>query len=128
MDFDKYENKYPYFSYEAERQYKEKLIEEINNTVASGKEIQEMLANVPNKVKELRKKEEAKYANEGNRLYLLFREDALEEAGLTYLPEDFQGRLFDKAWEDGHSYGYSEVFNYLLGLADLMDGYNVTKI
>jgi hypothetical protein len=35
------------------------------------------------------------------------------------VPEQYVGKVISKAWEDGHSSGYSEVFNCALGLAEI---------
>lgn len=128
MDYSKYVNKLQYPSKEDLKKYEEELSFDILNTTTTGKELKRMFDEIPERVKQHKKSLNDKYQKENARLYMLFRSDALKEAGLSYLPEDFQGRIFGKAWEDGHSCGYSEVFNYLLGYADLFDGYDVVKI
>jgi hypothetical protein len=36
-----------------------------------------------------------------------------------YIPEDKKSKVWSKAWEDGHSSGYHEVYLHLVGLVDL---------
>lgn len=127
MDYSKYENTLPCLSIKDELKYKQKLLNEINNMTASGGCIQSMIADVPNKVKKWRVKQQAAYTRENIRLYLLFKEDALEETGLNRFPEAFQNKLFLNAWEHGHDFGYSEVMNHLVELSEMMDGFDVTE-
>lgn len=47
-----------------------------------------------------------------------FRADALADSGLTGDPAG--DVLFDKAWEDGHAHGHSEVLNELERLVDFL--------
>lgn len=47
-----------------------------------------------------------------------FKADLLEEAGITDHPK--ADMLFNKAWEQGHSSGYSEVYNCFYDLLDLI--------
>lgn len=48
----------------------------------------------------------------------LFKEAALEEVGLSDHPK--ADKVFEKAWRDGHSSGYAEVFGELQELSELM--------
>lgn len=128
MDYSKYENKVEYPTSEIIKSYKDELVDEIMGKTAIGKEIQEMLLKVDEEVKNYKLKLEKKYAKEQYNIYMQFREDALEEAGLSHLPEEIQGRIFAKAWGKGHSFGNSEVFNYLLEYSELFEGYTMTKI
>ena len=58
------------------------------------------------------------WQKEEQRLYDLFRVDALEEARLTEHPR--ADKAFDFAWSEGHSSGFSKVFNYLLRIAEVL--------
>jgi predicted RNase H-like nuclease (RuvC/YqgF family) len=43
-----------------------------------------------------------------------------EASGLNkHVPEEKRGKLWSKAWEDGHSSGYSDVYTHLCELVDL---------
>lgn len=55
---------------------------------------------------------------EEQRLHEQFKEDLLEELGVTDNPK--ADLLFAKAWESGHSGGYYEVYNVALDLVDLI--------
>lgn len=59
------------------------------------------------------------YTAEEQRLMGQFYTDAIEEAGLSNHPKS--AVIYSKAWEDGHSGGYSEVFNKLLDLAEFVE-------
>ena len=47
-----------------------------------------------------------------------FSTDVFEALGISDNPKKWD--VFNLAWEYGHSYGYSEVWNYLMDLADLI--------
>lgn len=47
-----------------------------------------------------------------------FQVDAFEELGITNHPK--AQLLFDKAWDNGHSGGYTDVFNEMSHLVDLI--------
>jgi len=57
------------------------------------------------------------YREESNRLERLFKIEALEEVGLSDHPK--ADKIFAYAWEQGHAYGYSEVFIHLRDIAEL---------
>jgi len=57
------------------------------------------------------------YNAEIGRLREEFKHDALDEFGLLNHPK--ADKIFAYAWEQGHSAGYSEVYNYLSELSDL---------
>ncbi len=57
------------------------------------------------------------YNKEENRLYELFKNDALTEVGLINHPR--ANDIFGFVWKNGHSNGYYEVFNYLDDMAYL---------
>jgi hypothetical protein len=59
------------------------------------------------------------YQAEEQRLMAQFYTDAIEEVGLSKHPKS--NVIYSKAWEDGHSGGYSEVFNKLLDLAEFVE-------
>jgi len=44
-----------------------------------------------------------------------------EVAGLNSIPEKFRDKIWNKAWDDGHAYGYSEVYYKLLDLVDIFN-------
>lgn len=50
-----------------------------------------------------------------------FWNDARNDLGYdSFLDEDGMNKIESKAWENGHSYGYSEVFSHLEDLVSLM--------
>lgn len=51
----------------------------------------------------------------------------IEESGADKFTPKQQAILYTKAWQDGHSYGYSEVLLYLQELVDLVDQFNEAK-
>lgn len=64
------------------------------------------------------KKKRKAYDTENARIYKQFKEDLFKELGITGHPK--AETLFQKAWEQGHSAGYEEVFNYASDLVDLL--------
>jgi hypothetical protein len=59
------------------------------------------------------------YNQESKKLYIRFQNDALEEVGLLDHPK--ADKIFNFAWEQGHSLGYSEVYYWLEDIAELFD-------
>lgn len=68
------------------------------------------------------------WRNEEDRLHNIFVTDCRsyfeEELGTT-LKDIAWNSIFTKAWSDGHSYGYHEVFNHLVDLVSVVK--NVLK-
>jgi hypothetical protein len=58
------------------------------------------------------------YHNEDYRLKELFKADLFEELEITDNPK--RELLFQKAWDRGHSAGFSEVYAEALELVDLI--------
>lgn len=45
-----------------------------------------------------------------------------KEAGLfETVPEDKQSKVWNYAWQQGHSSGYTEIYNYLLDIVELFE-------
>jgi hypothetical protein len=64
------------------------------------------------------KEEAAEYIAESRRLRNLFRDDALEEVGLTGHPKALEA--FNLAWDEQHHSGKREVVEFLESLATLL--------
>ena len=106
MDITKYENSIP-------RPNKSEFYVTIKATAPSGK-VHEV------KVFEEEPYREAMraYKNEENRLLNSFREDLLEELGITNHPK--AELLMSKAWEHGHSGGYNDVVYWAWEFVDFL--------
>jgi hypothetical protein len=61
----------------------------------------------------------AAYCEESVRLHDKFKADALEELGLTGHPK--AEKLFEKAWEKGHSDGLYSVYEWMETLKELIE-------
>ena len=59
------------------------------------------------------------YMKERDRLAALFKSEALKSVGLENHPK--KDIIYSKAWEDGHSRGYSEVYGKLVELAEFIE-------
>jgi len=60
------------------------------------------------------------YRNEEYDINQIIEAHIKEESGFnTIIPDDKKDKVWRKAWEDGHSNGYSEVYGCLCGLVDL---------
>ena len=75
---------------------------------------------------ELAKYNEEKEIVEGQNasLFDAIAEFIKQEAGLYAIPKVAQDKVWYKAWEDGHSSGYTEVYGHLESLVSLFDGIN----
>jgi hypothetical protein len=58
------------------------------------------------------------YKDEKSKLYDEFKADLFADLGIETNPK--KEKLFSKAWEDGHSSGYGEVYSCALDLVDLI--------
>lgn len=58
------------------------------------------------------------YNDEECYLVEMFKQDLFNELGIADNPK--REKLFAIAWENGHSSGYSEVFNEAIDLVDLI--------
>lgn len=57
---------------------------------------------------------------EVRQLYGILEEFLKEDSGFyEYIPKEKQNKVWSYAWQQGHSSGYSEVYNYLLDLVEL---------
>lgn len=56
---------------------------------------------------------------ERKRLKELFYQDLCEDSGVE--DNNTSRKVFDKAWEDGHSSGYYEIYTNWLDLWDFLD-------
>lgn len=65
------------------------------------------------------KKAKVAYAVEQQRIMAEFKCDLFEELGIANHP--MREKLYSKAWEDGHSSGFQEVYNCALNLVDLIE-------
>ena len=59
----------------------------------------------------------ALYNQREGEIYELVKHDMLEDVGLLNHPK--ANKIWSYAWEQGHSSGYSEVYNVLLDLTEL---------
>lgn len=66
----------------------------------------------------LRKLRDA-YREKDAELHRLFKNDAEDEFGLADLPTKAKEAIHAKAWADGHSSGYYEVWNQYYDLAEI---------
>lgn len=106
MDMTKYENSIP-------MPHRTEFYVTVKATAPSGK-----VHEVKVFEEELYRKALAVYADEARSRQNAFRQDLLEELGITDHPK--ADLLISKAWELGHSSGYSEVVNWAWDLVDFL--------
>ena len=121
MNYEKYENKLEFPKGHAKPYLKREDQHDVEKVEAYAKELKKYKDETPAYMEARRK-----YSEETERLTVLFEVDALREVGLTFGPNHeahpAAQRAFDYAWEQGHAYGYSEVFNHLLQIAEVILG------
>lgn len=121
-DFDYYSDRNVKAEYPDRRGYKKKLIEEIDNTPMTTDQRTAAMSKVEQRVREWFNEAVKPYYKERNRLAEEFWKDAREELGYDqYLNDDGVRALEAKAWEDGHSAGFSEVFCHLQELESFVE-------
>lgn len=86
MDYSKYENRKKYPSLSEEKAYKMTLEGQVYKLTATGEEIKKMLNDIPKQVSKWKKDMKSAYNQEQERIYLKFKEDAIEELGLDKYP------------------------------------------
>ena len=59
------------------------------------------------------------YHKENNRMYELFKQDCFKYYGIENNPA--REVIFSKAWEEGHSSGFSEVANCMSDIIDFVE-------
>ncbi len=59
------------------------------------------------------------YESESKRLYDILDDIIREDSGLNGIPEQYRDKVYSYAYENGHSSGYIEIYNYLLDLVEI---------
>lgn len=120
-DWDYYRNPkdLEYFGRKTETEYKERLIHEINSDPLTAADRIKRLGSVKALVRNHMEELNAPYNAELKRLEDEFWHDAREEIGYPmWLNKDGVASLEHRAYEDGHSNGFSEIFWHLQDLSD----------
>jgi len=108
----------PYFG-RFDSDYGKKLIKEINDSSMTSQERIDALNGVDVKVRDYCKELNKPYNDAKDRLEAEFWKDAREDLGYTdFLNEVGVSTLESKAWEDGHAYGFHDVYLHLSELTD----------
>lgn len=109
----------PAYGYHEETAYIAALRAEIHNTPMTTAEREAALAEVKNTAAKHKLEQLAPYQQERQHLIAEFWRDACDELGYDeFLTPEGVAILQSKAWEDGHSSGFSEVFWHLQDLTD----------
>ncbi len=110
-----------YCSYEQEQEILKQLIEEINNTPLTALEREKRLKDVKRIVREKVAEIEAPAKEKQAKLTEEFWQDARDDLGYSdWLTPEGQSKLESKAYEEGHSSGYLEVYYKLTELSDFL--------
>lgn len=127
MDYSKYENHKKYPSLHEEKAYIMTLEGKVYKTTATGEEIKKMLNDIPKQVSKWKKDMKSAYNQEQERIYLKFKEDAIEELGLDKYPQVLQDKIFANILRDHSGLGYYEMFQYLTSIAELLEGLEIKE-
>lgn len=65
--------------------------------------------------------EKEKYNTNSNNINNLIVQFIKQEAGLDTIPEQYRDKVYSKAYEDGHSSGYYEIYLNLNSLLEIFD-------
>lgn len=63
--------------------------------------------------------EKKTYQKKVNEIDAILEEFIKDQAGLNTIPEQYRANVWSKAWSDGHSGGYGDVYNELSNLIDI---------
>lgn len=67
------------------------------------------------------KKEVEKYNTNRNEIDSIIKEFIIDEAGIKIVPQQYRDKLYNKAYEDGHSNGFYEIYNCLQSLIEIFE-------
>lgn len=108
-----------YFGFEEEQAYAKSLRDEINNKPMTAKEREDALNDVKHRVRVYIQEKNLPYNNALYALEQEFWKDARAELGYgDFLNDTGISLLEQKAYQDGHSSGFCEIFYYLSDLVD----------
>jgi len=108
-----------YFGYEEKKAFEKALLDEINNSPMTAAEREEALANVKKQVVAHVNEQNKPYREAAAKLQAEFWADAREDLGYDdFLTKKGVEILESKAYEDGHSSGFSEIYGHLQDLTD----------
>lgn len=66
--------------------------------------------------------QQSKNREQSRKLTLVLEDFIKDQSGLLdYVPKDKQDKVWNYAWQQGHSSGYNEVYNYLQELVELFE-------
>jgi len=103
-----------HFGYQYEKDYTQKRKDEINNTPMTTADRDKALKELKTEVREHMQEKNKPYNTAGRALVEEFWADAREELGYDgFLTPEGVSKLESKAYEDGHAYGFSDVFSKL---------------
>ncbi len=97
------------------------MIQKINEERLTHAEREEKLAKVKDQVKEYEREYDAAHKKELNKKEVEFWEDARDELEYTeWLTEQGVYNIENKAYADGHAYGYSSIYEHLQDLVEFL--------
>lgn len=108
-----------YWGYEAKEAFKKALKEEIDSTPLTAIERQEKLKEIPSLAREEEKKQNEAPRARQRELDAEFWADARAELG-DY-PDAVWAVICSEAYDQGHAYGYSEVYGKLVDITNFVD-------
>lgn len=106
-----------YYGYDYQESYKRDEIKRINDTKLTTSERVVLLDNLKQQIREHMRELNKPYNAACQQLDREFWEDARQELGYCqHLTPEGISKLEAKAYEEGHSHGYSEVYHHLCEL------------
>ena len=117
FDYDKYENTLPYPDRQAMLRDREKEFDDTHRGTIN--ELRLAKAEFMRNIEQEYRTAQSAYRDETYNLHhVVFKEDLRQEYSHSQKIGDL---IFDKAWEDGHSSGLSEVASYYGDISDFVD-------
>ena len=131
-DFDYYKTKLPYPSEKIFDAEKQKKLRNIDNTALTKTQRDQRIEEVNQWVKESVLQLRKEYNIDEDRLQQEFYKDVEEELGMQSLPDAAKKAIHYYAYEQGHAYGFSSIYeqygDLIQCIKDVLESFNIFTI
>lgn len=120
MDYQKYVNEKEYPSQKSKDDFMSSRLTEMYDVPMTRREYDYAVGNLVNEASDYMQRLQAEYQAREAEIQVQFRTDAEVEHGFGNLPVKLKSKLHEMAWDNGHAYGYEEIFARYYDLVELV--------